>query len=333
MSSKIIAINIIIIIAATVYFGCDAPRENPLDPNNPDSKLGAITGTVRTNQIPSMPIENVSVFWRKEGILTQTDANGSYAIEDIKPQNGFLFFEKEGFRTDSFSVAWSNKKVFTYDVTLNTLPVLDSIALYTVIENRYSLDPLVSLIFKTKVSEFDIIRSVLVKNDLLEFSRELDYNVSTKMYEKTIKKLNVDYVEQMVGFMFDIVVIDRYGDTTIVGKENIKRLIKSEIRFDSPARYDSVYTRTPTFVWKKFEPGFNFTYELNIYINQPNPELVWSKDSIPMETFSYEIDEPLPLYDSPVDSTYDFFWVLWVVDNFNNKASSKPASFKYIATK
>jgi len=98
----------VLISLAVVSFSCDAPRLNPLDPYNPESKLGRLEGYVLSST--RVPIAGAKVIWKNQNLLTFTDSTGYYLIEDVFRNDGIIQFEKEGFRKDSLSLRWNNQR-------------------------------------------------------------------------------------------------------------------------------------------------------------------------------------------------------------------------------
>ena len=70
--------------------------------------------------------------------------------------------------------------------------------------------------------------------------------------------------------------------------------------------------------WRKFAPGFEFRYILQIYTDELDKVLVWQKE-INSNEIQYITDANLP--------SDDYFWVIWAIDEFENRTRSKPASF------
>ena len=105
-------ISLCLFLCAAV-FSCEAPRTNPLDPQNPDYNFGQLQGfvyIVSTRQ----PIQNVTVIWKNQNTILQTDANGEFSISGLYKKNGMIYFQKDGFGTDSSLVDWggqSNKRL------------------------------------------------------------------------------------------------------------------------------------------------------------------------------------------------------------------------------
>ena len=100
--------TILILVLLIAVQSCDAPHINPLDPENPDYKFGQLDGFVYNKSLNVL--KSVKVIWKNQNVLTYTDANGYYKIEDIPRANGTIYFEKDGFAIDSLQVDWQNQK-------------------------------------------------------------------------------------------------------------------------------------------------------------------------------------------------------------------------------
>lgn len=321
-SKKIFQINfILIIVLICLSFGCDAPHDNPLDPDNPNNKLVSLSGYVKTQSVPHSILENAKIIFETQHVITNTDNKGYFKFENIHAADGWLKIEKDGFKYDSLYVSWAGEKNINFEIFLNELPVLQASSFYSVIINRYSIDPLAYIVMNEAISDKDNdIDSVFVTIESLNLKKPLEYNVIKKYYETTLSptEMNVNDIEMVVGQEFKILVKDIYNDLIAVGSEQITRIIKSEVLFESPKDLEIV-SPTPTLKWKRFKPGFTFTYAVEIYTNEINPQLVWQKDNISSEDISINVDTALP--------AGNYFWVIWCIDSFMNRSQSKPASF------
>ncbi len=302
---------------------CNAPRNNPLDPENPDNKIIAIDGIVRTDTRDPQPITGVNVYWMNEKISGFTNGNGYFKLKCSGQKDGWLYFEKEGFNKDSVFVTWNNKTKISLEVNLNSLPVLNSINLYSLIRNKYSnVD--YQIVVDCEITDIDDdIDSVYLVNQGYKISKMLNKlnakDFGGKFYDYD---LGLSSIENLVGKNFDIVIKSSTGKEIVVGKSSIKRIIKDVIEFISPANQDIV-TNTPSLRWKKFTQGFNFTFTVEVYTDETEPQLMWSKDSIASGETSIDVDVPLTV----TPNNNKFFWVIWCVDEYKNMARSRTAGF------
>ncbi len=127
-------------------------------------------------------------------------------------------------------------------------------------------------------------------------------------------------MRQLVGYDFDLKVLDDYGETFNLGAERVERVILDEIEIDSPKNSESVVNMI-NLQWLYFNPGFKFTYDIEIYTDDDfTQELVWHREGVPADSLSIAVDAILP--------PKEYVWMIWCVDEFSNRSRSKPGSFK-----
>lgn len=312
-------------ITIIIFLGlisCDAPHLNPLDPENPNSPVAEIEGIIRTEKIPRIPLSNVKVIWEIGNIVVKTDENGNFHFKSLQRKNGWLYFEKDGYSVDSVYIDWNSSTKIDIERFLNSIPRIDSLIFSSTTRNRFPNIQEFDLDFKVSISdEENDIDSVFVKNDDLEFYDLLNYNSSTRLYELFVPNDEIEFgsIEQVIGKDFDMIVIDNSGEEFFIGSSNIERIIKDEIDFISPANNESVSVPF-TLRWRRFEPGYNFHYRIEIFTNDILQRMVWSADNILLTEVNYEVTLQL--------ASGQYFWVIWCIDEFGNKGSSKPATFQ-----
>lgn len=312
-------------ILIVISFSCDAPRNNPLDPLNPEG-LGVIEGNVLTLSVPYKAIEGVSVYYDKGNALAKTDINGVFKIEKAPVLNGKLIFSKPGYRTDTLNISWNGNKIVSIGINLNAIPVLETLTFYTVVINQYNTNPSYELVIKTNIIDEDNdIDSVYMINKTYGLMKRLDFNVIEKQYLATINTqelviANILDIEQLIGEEFQIMVKDKFNKYYITGTSKVTRVIKSEVENLIPAGGDStgVY---PIFNWSRFKAGYPFTYTLEIYTNDlANSQLIYTLDGIAPDITTLTCPSQL--------AKREYYWVIWIVDNFQNRSRSKPRTFE-----
>ena len=316
--------TLFLFITLLIFSGCEAPRDNPLDPSNPNNaKKGTIEGTVQSFSLPYTGISDVKVFWAAGNVFVATDTAGNFAILNVEPVDGSLIFEKQGYNPDTINVVWGNSKSLSYTVNLNQLPALDSIAIYTSVINNTSQPQSFELTIIAKISDPDNdIDSVYVSNSFLNLSNGLEYNLTDKVYQTTlsIDSLGISDLEQTIGLDFQINVIDFFKKVHNIGSGKVTRVIKNEVQLSSPAGGSTVDT-LPSFSWQKFDAGYTYTYMIEVYTNNlANAQLVFRVENLPSDSISYTTKKPI--------AQGEYYWVVWAVDRFKNSSRSKPLIFK-----
>ncbi len=311
------------LILLTLYsFSCEAPHSNPLDPFNPGNNLGTIQGVVQTFSLPFTGIADVSVYWPSANILVKSDQNGKFSINNVPIVNGILIFQKEGYRTDSVIINWGGSRTIKPQVNLNSMPVLDSILIFTSVINQYFPNQTFELDVLAKVMDKDNdIDSVSVENAQLNLSKKLSFNISQNYFQTSVTpaEMNISDLEQAIGLDFNIVAYDRFKNSYHIGSGKVTRVIKSPINVIAPANSDTV-SSNPVLSWQKFQPGYSFNYTVEVYTNDfANSQIVFSQSGVSSDSTTFFVKNPLP--------PKNYYWVLWVMDQFQNRARSKPATF------
>lgn len=314
------SLSILLFLCAGL-FSCDAPRINPLDPQSPNYQFVALDGYVKTLAGQQSPITGVSVLWKPENLLLTTDANGYFKLDNIPKQDGWIYFQKDGFSSDSTLVQWNNQKSFHVDMYLNSVPKLDSLSIYTTVKNRYPDVQEVKLSIHAGISDSEgDIDSVFVSASQFNFYQKMDYNALSKSYQSlfTQTDLGLQSMDESIGKVFNIIVKDKQHRIFNVGSSTIKRVIRQEIIPQTPSNKQLV-TFTPTLRWTRFLPGFNFKYRVQIFTDVVSPTLVWQKDNISKDDI--EVIPNITL------SAGDYYWVVWCIDDYQDISISKPVSF------
>ena len=311
-SKFIFVLEILVLFSCLIIINlsCNAPRDNPFDPLNSNYEYGIIEGTVQTNSIPRTGIEDVNVLWQPENIITKTDVDGKYRFSNIHTEDGNLIFYKEGFQSDTLIISWGTSKREFTQLYLNRIPVLDSSLVYSIVINQLQRYEIFVKVWITDIDGY--VDSVFVYNTELNLKKPLDNN-----YEATINQneLNVTDIEQAVGLNLYIIAKDKNDYEYTVGNGRVTRVIKDEVSGLVPSNSTAITQQPINFQWDKFNAGYNFTYTLEVY----SPELVYKKENISPDSTSYLMPENL------TQGTY--YWVLWVIDKYQNRSRSKQAYF------
>lgn len=312
--------NIIAILAVLLCIGCNAPRNNPLDPVNENYEYATIRGRVQTYRVPHEPISDVFIYWTGASRVTHSDGSGDFTITDIKPADGWLIFDSPAYFIDSSHVLWTNSTVVFVQQYLNTLPLLDSLVFYSSILNLYNDLQFIRLSLIAMIEDPDNdIDSVYVICPGLGVYACLDYDLDTRFFRRdlSMQDLGINSPESVIGHSFNIYVKDRLDHRLLLSSSVIKRIIKEQVELDSPGGYEIVGPN-PTLKWKPVNTGFPLEYLVEIYTNEMN--LVWLKGHLAATASSITVDIDLP--------PDQYRWAVWIIDEFQNRSRSKYKSFE-----
>lgn len=314
---------IFVVTASINLINCNAPHNNPLDPENPINNYAVIEGFVFSDGKSPVPLVNSSVFWKNENLSVFTNTDGYFNIKNVLLKDGWLYFDKLGFSRDSIFISWNDQKSYSVKKNLNELPQIDSVYFYSIVKFKYSVEEY-QLNFEINISDSDNdIDSVFIQNNALSIYKKLD-KLSSTFFKGSFTDLDLKLplIDEVIGKDFDVIVKNSNNKIFNIGFSNIKRILNQEVEFIEPKNQDTLKTKTPLLRWKRFQPGFTFNYMIEIFTDEPDPKLVYSKDNISSE----DIDFLIP---TPIDNTINkkFFWVIWAIDEYKNRCRSKPASF------
>ena len=317
--------NIIILLSVILIFnGCNAPHDNSLDPENPDNALYTIEGTVITAGVISNLLKDVQVYWSIDQVYVVTDDNGYFNIRSKELRDGWLYFNKTGYSSDSVMIKWNTQKKISLQERLNDIPAIDSIFIYSSIINKYS-SPQYQLTFEITINDQDDnIDSVFVQCPTLQINKSIQ-KISSKYFTEDFSDidLNLFSFAEIIGKNFDIYAKTSSGKIYYSGSSNVKRIITDEIETISPKNEDTLSTNYPVLNWKRFLEGFNFSYMAEVYTDEPEPKLLWEKKNISADDITITVDTSINI----TPDNNKFFWVIWCIDEYGNRSRSKPAGF------
>ena len=293
-----------------------------LDNKRLNFSQGSIKGSVLSLSLK--PIAGARVTLKSKGIVVQTKSDGTYQITGLLHQDDTLLFQATGYSSDSAAVHWSpNAQDVQVDTRLNADPKLNDLRIYSSVQNTYTAST-ASLYIQAKISDEDVgdIDSVYVDCPGLNINKlPLVYNFLSGYFETILDAGDsaLPSIESAIGQTFSIIVRDNEGRFFNVGSSFLKRIIRDQITFYSPANGQTVQ-KNPTLLWKRFQPGFNFSYMVQVYTLSGVPQLVWQKSNISQDDIQVTVNANLI-------SGQNYYWVIWCIDEYQNRSSSKPATF------
>ncbi|MBI3124298.1 MAG: hypothetical protein HYZ10_07830, partial [Ignavibacteriales bacterium] len=129
----------------------------------------------------------------------------------------------------------------------------------------------------------------------------------------------VDYVDQIIGKNIEIVVKDVSKQQFTIGLSTLKRIITEDVITHSP-KAAAVVTSKPTYSWARFLGEYNYKHYIEVLTDEIPATSVWKSE--------YFSKDPIE-YTSTINlSPGNYFWILWVEDDFHNRASSRPSTFE-----
>ena len=317
----------------------DAPRDNPLDPLSAIYRpINAIIGKCTTVysaaqivpgvEIDLFPFSSQTVADTSLGFETTTNDDGEFVFERLAPGKYLLRFRKEGFAEEKLEATLDAGKVFSVDVGLDQLPVIDSLRLSTVFSELNDAGQ-TNTNLETFFGVSDPDRTLDIENLTLtipdhSISKDLTPGRDRDKWETVIPLDSTSLAGKTEKLLGAPIFIDIETETnskrrsTRYGPFFITRFVRHEVQIISPRDNITVGQR-PTFLWP--EPHFPFSYKTAI-----DAKRIISFDTF--EEFLFENIQDTTLTPFVNLTVGDYFWVLEFEDEFGNKSRTKPATFK-----
>ncbi len=318
--------GVCVILSVCTLMSCDAPRVNPLDPESQDYKYFTIEGSVKAQSNLS-PMSGVKVTWKNENqnIVVVTNSDGKFKINRLDRINGIIYFEKDGFAKDSSLIQLNGEKSVIKDKVLNALPRLTFYKLYAIVRNFVWGDNTHTDTLNVRARVFDEegdIDSVAIQNKSINFYKKLDYDSANKLFKASFQTfdLKVSSLIETQGKSFYFVAIDKNKRKYVLDSTYLTRVITQQPKCNSPANDSTFKVDEPIdFKWDRFIPFFKFTFTVQVFNKADDSTPVWEKSFISDLDVGTRLDKKLP--------AGRYYWVICVIDDFDNKAISPTASF------
>ncbi len=281
---KIIPVTFILLAAV---IACNAPRTNPLDPDNEHNVYVKIEGTVQTVTVPRRPVADVQIEWEGGGNITYTSGNGAFLIEDVVKSDGWLRFEHPLYYPVSKFISWGMDKTIKIDTFLNAMPRLENLNVYSEVKyNSPGSDPVYSLVVEVSITDDENdIDSVFVKNEEINFSEPLEYNLGSKQFERVFiaSAYGWDNLELVVDKHLEIIILETTDSLFYAGSEKLERVITSKFDLEKSPAENQIVQPPFNLEWKEINAGFTFSYKYEIF-ERYSDNLIASAENIPSGT-------------------------------------------------
>ncbi|UCF65290.1 MAG: hypothetical protein JSW33_05530 [bacterium] len=305
--------------------GClsDAPRDNPLDVNNPE-QIYALSGTVHTYypHPPRSRIEGARLLLSPTNLLSLTNQEGTFKFENMPAGNYVVICEKEGFLIDTVSIEIPTNN--TLDFFLDGLPYFNQIILsshriahFPPIEDVYYIDLYVTASDTDGVEE---LQSVWYEVSGLSSSDTLIKTTTPGIFNIRMQT-DILGLNHYIGQPFDLFVQDKFGAITESSPHYVTRIIEQIPVLLNPSQGDTISSQPFQLSWQTvFLPyDFHLAIEIMNISEFGFPTLIDFIDAIPSNESSY-------LY-SPNLNPGRYFWTLFIIDEFGNSSRSREGAF------
>lgn len=311
---------IIGVLFAVIIVGCigDAPRDNPLDPANGIDISGKVLRLV-----DNQPIKGALVSVQPIHRIAETDVNGEFHIPEVPRGTYILHCQAEGFAPDSVSLTVNQST--TWDFHLNGLPRLVDVSLTTWhISRVFPIDDDFFVQVNVQADDPDNrnqVQNVWYEIPALGFADTLTEISLEKEFLGILRapQAGVDSLDALIGKPFVLYVEDIFGDRTRRDNLFLTRIIKKTPTTVFPLGHT---VSVPfTMQWNPVRLPYPFTYTVEVFVDDFIVTRIAEISAIPSDSTRIPFTMNL-------DPTRQYFWVLYVVDEFGNRSRSKQSPFR-----
>jgi len=296
-----------------LLYACNAPRENPFDPNAANYKNKEHT-IIQVNNLypPYHGLENILVIEPNLRFSGKTAEDGTIVWQHEGLDSVHLFASGQGY-FDGESLFTDIDKNATLTLFLNAKPYLQDTRFFSRYFSGKSY-----LEFQSRVIDPDMIadlKEVILFCPQYSFKDTLALNEVGSDYFTTWFSINEIDSNLSAGkvpeLVFSLLVQNINGDSLWFEPFSIVRIIEHQIQPLSPASNDTVRGEI-VFSWEEVTLDYPFTFSILLY-QLPNFGLIKSYDNISGDSTRFTA---VPLQNGR------YMWVLELRDSANNISQS-----------
>ncbi len=314
--------------------GPDAPHDNPLDPLNPSANF-SIGGRVFNFYPPFNGLPNVQVVLLPLNRQTTTGPSGEFIFANIQRGQFQLIGTAPGYRADTLTL--TIKQDTTVVLHLDALPRLDSIRITSHRVGRFF--PPEDLLYvqfaavgadpdgASDITRIQFLLPDLSVTDTLSPLQIVNATQVKGAVRKTASELNLTSIENLVGKAVYFTIGDKPGARVTSPPHYLFRVIPRIPTVVSPSALTSIPADSARilFRWEPISFPFAFTFTVELYrLDLGIGTLVNSVTNISADTTEIYLPNP--------GTAGDYFWVVYVVDEFGNSSRSREGAFRITTT-
>ena len=263
----------LVLLIVVFILSCDAPRENPFDPNSKnyfEPKPELVLSQVLVKQLypPFRPIANVQVIEPNLNLFGTTNAQGIVQFEH-KPVDSLIFLvSAQQYFPDTLKFA--QKQANEYEIFLNAAPQIQNIKFKSFYNNLYDQLSITSIYMEANVTDLDgpiDIDAVYLQNVEYQFDTLLVRDVNNSdlfTIEFDLRDISKDLMPaEAPELNFNLIVKNKNSDQVVSGPYIIKRVIQATLVQISPT-ISEVTQDSVLFKW--VDPELSFDYVFNIIL-------------------------------------------------------------------
>jgi hypothetical protein len=312
-----------LIACLLVIWGCNAPRENPFDPDADNYYDGIITQiTVHHQYPPFNPISNLELIAPDLQLYGVTDSSGSVywqheAVDTLQISICSAYYFSKSY---SFQPRASHN---SYDIYLNAMPVLEEVELYSDYEN---IDDQTYVYLKALINDADGSGDIpfvklMVTDPAFSFSLirdETNFNLFSTGEALLLRDISSELTPlSLPELNFYLLVKNTNGDSMVSSNYHIGRVIDTNLELITPTQFASLKDSV-VFTWPAVQLDYEFSYQISLQQSQ-KPQKLYG--GIPSDQQRYVLKDL---------TTGQYITQLRIIDNFGNICASELRIFNYV---
>lgn len=317
--------KLFIIFSVSWWISCsDVARDNPLDPANGSDRFN-ISGLVSNFYQPRFGLDNATVILQPGNLIVLTDQDGRFQFTGLQKGTYTLSCRITGYNSDTTVIELNENH--SHNFYLDGLPEFTSIATtahhlarFFQPENIYYVELSAQVNDPDGLGDIDL---VTCRIEGMNFTDTLQVGSTPGSYSSTLfaKDLPISSIHELIGKKLNFTVRDDFGMETVSNDQFLTRIIEESPVLVSPIELQQVGPDTIHFVWRNIFVPFSSTFRIDLFeINLSLFNRVATIDDIPassnMHTYTFSHPDG------------DYFWRLYIVDEFGNTSSSKEGVFQ-----
>ena len=322
---------LIIVFFLIINSACFDPagRDNPLDPESGIySPQGRIQGYVNAYYQTDQPVAGAAIYLYPSGNYEISSEDGYFEFNRLPAGKYKIKAVRKGYRSDSTEVDIDNN-IREIQLQLNGHPVIEQVILQTHhISRWWPSEDLYYISVDAYVEDPDgatDIDSVWVEvptgGNIFPLTRTgQNGEFSKTVTDQELFVPSLYYLQGKPIMVYCRDLLDNQGESE---KMYIPRIIEQIPVLVYPTDLASINNSPITFEWEPLYLGFPYKYKFEIYqINLGVYNKIYEIDELPGNTQAYTFTNML--------DQGDYFWVLYIIDEFGDSSRSKEGAFRII---
>ena len=342
---------LLILLSGLVFVSCQAPHDNPFDPESPtyqpeqpperivDLSLDSLVG-LQCKLTWTSP-QNADKYMLFSGLSGWNggDTTGAELYPDDMPgvkatgEKQYMWINLPPGETRAwimYSVSEEDLLSKGSNPVVIAAPMRDKVAeVFTAANSIHHASwgsiPYFALEIDVTVNDSDGVERVWVEFGEMEIGSLQRVNNLNWNGHFPESNLNGYRLGEFIGYPFTLHHLDSAHFVSVSESFYLARVIYDAPIIVSPDNYELLQSDLPLLEWESYEADFSYSYKVEIWhLPEEASEgvLVYQVENISSEFTIHQVDEPLssePQY---------LFWTITIVDEFGNEARSLTASFR-----